>query len=586
MFASMLGFVLSIVVLFFIIFISISALVSSASSDKAVPVLSGSILHVYFKEPLEERSSENPLKNFNFSSFSSSSQPGLNDIIKDLKKAAIDPKIVGIYLDISEISGGMATVETIRNALLEFKKSKKFIYAYSDYYSQGSYYLTSVADQIWVNPEGAVELKGIAAQVPFLKGLLEKLEIEPQVIRHGKFKSAIEPFILDKMSDENREQLSTYVNAFWNHIVNGIAAARKVEAENVKLMADSMLLQTAENALEYKMIDKIAYKDEFLDLLKSKVGNGDGKEKELNLVSLKKYTKAPDPAPVKEFTRDKIAVIYAVGDIVSGKGERDQIGSETLSETIREARQDDKVKAIVLRVNSPGGSALASEVIWHEMELARKQKPVIVSMGDVAASGGYYISCNADTIVAQPNTITGSIGVFGLMFNAQKFFNNKIGITFDTYKTGPYSDLGSSVRPLTSSERQILQNSVERVYGTFTKRVSDGRKMTVDLVDSLGQGRVWAGIDAFNLGLVDVLGGLDDAIAIAAKSAQLENYRIVELPEQKDALQQIVEEMSGDVSTRYLKYKLGDKFEMFNYMDKIYRMEGVQTRLLNEPIFQ
>ena len=360
---------------------------------------------MYFKAPIEDRSSNNPFENFDFSSFSPSMQPGLNEILKNIKKASQDPDIKGIYLDLSGLQGGMATIEEIRNGLLEFKKSKKFIYAYSDYYTQGSYYLASTADQIWVNPEGVVDFKGMAAQIPFIKGLLAKLEIEPQVIRHGKFKSAIEPFILDKMSDENREQLSKYVNSFWNHTIREIALSRKIEESQLRAIADSLLLQTSEDALKFKMVDRIGYKDEFLALLKEKTSKGENDD--LNLISIKKYSHTSDPEKTKEFTRDKIAVIYASGDIVSGKGEPDQIGSESLSETIRKAREDGKVKAIVLRVNSPGGDALASEVIWREVDLCKKVKPVIVSMGNVAASGGYYISCAADTIVAEPNTITG-----------------------------------------------------------------------------------------------------------------------------------------------------------------------------------
>ncbi|MBL0342128.1 MAG: signal peptide peptidase SppA [Bacteroidetes bacterium] len=584
MFASMLGFLLTIVVFFLIIGAILSAIVSSASSDQETRLTDGTILHIYFKAPIDERSSDNPLENFNFNSFSSSMQPGLNDILKNIKKAAADANIEGIYLDLSGLEGGMASIEEIRNGLLEFKKSKKFIYAYSDYYTQGSYYMATVADEIWLNPQGVVEFKGMSAVIPFLKGLFEKLEIEPQVIRHGKFKSAIEPFILDKMSDENREQLSTYVNAFWNHFVAGIAESRQLSQNEIRTLADSMLLQTAEDALKFKMIDHIGFKDEFYSLLRKKTGQNE--KEELRYISLKKYTKSADPAPAKEFTRSKIAVIYALGDIVSGKGKPDQIGSESLSETIRKAREDDNIKAVVLRVNSPGGDALASEIIWREMELCRKVKPVIVSMGDVAASGGYYISCNADTIVAQPNTITGSIGVFGLMFNAQKMFNNKLGITFDSYKTGPYSDIGSSVRPLTLAERQIMQNAVERVYSTFTKRVADGRNMPVDQVDSLGQGRVWSGVDAFKLGLVDVLGGLDVAISIAAKKAKLDNYRISELPEQKDPLKQIMEEVSGDVEVRYLKYKMGDYYQLYNYAEKFQEMKGVQARMFFDIAIQ
>jgi len=578
MFASMLGFLLTIFIFFFISIWIIGALVSSASSKKTVKVEKGTILHMNFKAPIVDRSSGNPFDNFDFNSFSASKQPGLNELLKSLDNAAQDPHIEGIYLDLSGLEGGMATVEELRDGLLEFKKSKKFIYAYSDFYSQGSFYLASVSDQIWLNPEGVVEFKGMAAQIPFFKGLLNKLEIEPQVIRHGKFKSAIEPFILDKMSDENREQLAKYVNSFWTHMVTEISVSRKLDAQQVMMIADSLKLQTAEDALNYKFIDKIGFKDEFLALLQEKTSAK--KSDDIKFVSLNKYSKAEVDANKKEFTRDKIAVIYASGTIVSGKGEANEIGSESLSQTIRKAREDDKVKAVVLRVNSPGGDALASEVIWREMELCKKVKPVVVSMGDVAASGGYYISCGADTIVAQPNTVTGSIGVFGLFFNLQKMFDSKLGVTFDTYRTGQYSDIGSGIRSLTDAERQIFQNAVERVYGTFTKRVSDGRKMPVADVDSLGQGRVWSGTDALASGLVDVMGGLDDAVKIAANMAGVSNYRLSELPEEKDPVKQIMEEISGDVETRWVKYQMGDQFFFYKSAKSVLKMQGIQTRLM------
>jgi protease-4 len=577
MFASMLGVFLSLILMFFILAGIIGAMVSSASSDETAKLESGTVLHVYFKAPIQDRTSDNPFENFDFSSFKSTAQPGLNDIIKNIQKASTDPDISGIYLDLSGISGGMAVMEEIRNALLEFKESKKFIVAYADYYTQGAYYIASVSDKIWVNPEGVVDFRGFSSEMPFLKGMLAKLEVEPQVIRHGKFKSAIEPFILDKMSDENKQQVATYVNAFWNHFVTEIAASRKIDVAQLHVIADSVLVQSAEDALTYKMVDKIGYKDEFLTDLASKTSKTEIDD--IKFVNLNRYTKTKSTAPAKEFTRDKVAVIYASGDIVGGKGAADQIGSDALSETIRKARLDEKVKAVVLRVNSPGGDALASEVIWREALLCKQSKPFIVSMGDVAASGGYYISCMADTIVAQPNTITGSIGVFGLLFNAKEMFNNKLGVNFDGYETGPYANTGTMTRPLTEGERRILQNSVERVYDTFTKRVADGRKMSQPDVDSIGQGRVWSGIDALQIGLVDVLGGLDDAVAIAAKKAGITNYRVSEMPEQKEPLQQFMEELSGDVETRYLKSKLGSDFELVKYANEIMNWKGIQARL-------
>jgi len=577
MFASMLGFILSVVLLFFIVAAIFAAIISSASDDKEVVTKAGTVLHVYFHYPVKDRTSKNPFEQFDFSSFRNVSQPGLNDILANIKKASQDPNISGIYLDLAGLQSGLAVIEDIREQLKEFKKSGKFILAYSDYYTQGSYYLASVADEIWVNPLGVVEFKGLKVEIPFIKGLLAKLEVEPQIIRHGKFKSAIEPLILDKMSEENRLQVATFVNAFWNKYLVGISESRKIDKAVLENIADSLLIQTSADALQHGFVTRTGYKDEFLARLNSRLGKSP--DEKIALINLKKYTRVTS-GEKKPFTRDKIAVIYADGDIVDGKGNADQIGSESLSDLIRKARTDEKVMAVVMRVNSPGGSALASEVIWREVDLCRKVKPFVVSMGNVAASGGYYISCAADTIVAQPNTVTGSIGVFGLIFNAQKLFNNKLGITFDTYKTGPFADMGDMTRPVTDTEKMVYQNAVERIYDVFTKRVATGRNLSQADVDSIGQGRVWSGTDAHKLGLVDVMGGLNDAIDIAAKMSNLDNYRIYELPEEKDAFVQIMEELSGEAESRMIRYKLGDYFTYYQAYESLKTFSGLQARMI------
>lgn len=576
MFASMLGVFLSLLLLF-LLFAGVVAMMVSAAGGKEIKVSPGTILHIDFQYALTDRSSDNPFESFDFRTMQNRSQPGLNEILKNLEKASKDAHIEGIFLDLSGDLGGMASMEEFRNALLKFKKSGKYIYAYSDYYTQDNYYLASASDKIWLNPEGEVDFRGMVAQIPFIKGLLEKLEIEPQVIRHGKFKSAVEPFVQDQMSPENREQTAKYVDSFWNHIVREISFARKLKPEVLTEAANNLTLQTADKALQTGLIDQIGYRDEFLDSLRAKSSKKKGEK--LNFISLSKYRKAPDTGIEKEFTRDKIAVIYAAGNIVGGKGGADEIGGLSLSESIRKARENKNIKAVVLRVNSPGGDALASEVIWREVDLCRKEKPVIVSMGDLAASGGYYISCAADRIVAQPNTITGSIGVFGLLFNAGNMFKNKLGITFDQYKTGNFSDLGNMTRSLTEAERTIIQNSVERVYTTFTKRVSEGRNMSIAAVDSIGQGRVWSGTDALAIGLVDTLGGLDDAIAIAARKAKLTNYRITELPEKKDPFQQLLTEITEGAETRYLQHRLGAYYNTYRELEHLSRYEGVQARM-------
>jgi protease IV len=576
MFASMLGMLLMFIFLFFIFLGIIAGLISSAGGEKAVKISENSILEIKLDEPLTERTPNNPLKNLKFPSFETNKQLGVYDIIKNIEKAAKDNNIKGIYLNLSNVAGGLANIEEIRNALLRFKESKKFIIAYSEDYAQPAYYLCSVADKIYLNPQGIVDFKGFFTELAFFKGMLDKLEIEPQVIRHGKFKSAIEPFIADKMSNENREQIKTFVDALWDHSVAKIAESRKKPVDEINLIADSLKIQRAEDAVTYGLADQLAYEDEVIKILKEK--SGIASEEKLKFVSLGRYSHVPEAS--KEYVKEKIAIVFAAGNIGSGEGDDEKIGSETSADAIRKAREDKSIKAIVLRVNSPGGSALASEVIWREVELAHHVKPVVVSMGNLAASGGYYISCAADTIVAQPNTITGSIGVFGLLFNIKNLLNNKIGITTDIYKTGTYSDLGMPTHPLTDGERKIIQNSVEDIYATFLKHVAEGRGMSTADVDSIGQGRVWSGIDAKRLGLVDVLGDFNDAIKIAAKMAKLDKYRITELPYQKDPLEELLKDMKEDARASYVKENFGEAADYYKSLKDILDMRGIQARMM------
>ncbi len=568
----MLGFFLSIVLIFFVLIAIISATVSSAGNEE-VKVSEGSILHISFNQAIKERSSNNPFESLNLGKLRAKQQPGLNDILGEIKNAKTDENIKGIYLDVQSIAAGIATTEEIRNALLDFKKSGKFIYAYAEEYTQGAYYLASVSDKIYLNPQGALTLNGLSSQLTFFKGALDKLEIEPEVIRHGKYKSAIEPFIRANMSEENRTQIAGFIDPIWNHMATNIAASRKLKKEEIYLIADSLKARNANTALELKLVDQLAYYDQFVEDINVKCGKK--KSDELQLISISKYKNAVKSSG---FAKDKIAVIYANGEIQSGEGDDNTIGSETLAEAIAQARKDEKVKAIVLRVNSPGGSALASDIIWREVILAKKSKPVVVSMGDVAASGGYYISCAADKIFAEPNTITGSIGVFGLMFNAGNMFKNKLGITFDTYKTSNYTDLGTMSRPLTPGERLIMQNSVDEVYNTFTSRVAEGRKMKQADVDSIGQGRVWSGVDAKRIGLVDELGGVEDAIKAAASLAKLKEFRIKSLPEQEEPFQMLMSDLSSEAKTWYMENKLGVGYEYYKAANDLVKVQGIQAR--------
>ena len=502
---------------------------------------------------------------------------GLNDILANIKKAKTDENIKGIYIEIGMISAGFATREEIRNALLDFKESGKFITTYSEIYTQGSYYLASVADYVCMYPEGGMELRGLNSTIPFFTNALKKMGIEPQVIRHGKFKSAVEPFMLTEMSDENREQIETYMGSIWEHFLKNVASDRELTRDRLNEMAENLEIQTTEDAVRLGLVDSLFYRDQFQNHLANLMEQENYDD--INFVSLKKYNKVKNENARDKFKKEKVAVIYAQGEIQSGEGSETVIGSERISKAIRKARKDEKVKAIVLRVNSPGGSALASDVIWREMKLANEEKPVVVSMGDVAASGGYYIACASDKIYASPNTITGSIGVFGIMPNIEELMTDKIGITFDNVKTNKFADLGSVNRPLTQEEYDIIQKGVVDVYNTFTSKVAEGRDMSQENVDDIGQGRVWSGTNAMDINLIDEYGGLEAAVAGAAELAELEDYRIYELPEQKDPFQELLDQLEEDMQTSWIKYQLGDQYKYYKTIQDIKHLKGVQARM-------
>ncbi len=576
MLASMAGFFLSMIVLFLLMLFLLSGLIMSVSSDKDVVIKNNSVLEIRLDKPIKERAGKNPFGKIDFGSLSAEKELGLDDILKSIDKASGDDRIRGIFLNLTSVQAGIASMKEVRDALIKFKTtSHKFIYAYSESYTQGSYYLASIADSIWMHPEGDIDFRGLGAGLMFLKGTMDKLEIEPEIIRHGKFKSAVEPFLYDKMSPENREQTSTFLHSIWNNLLEDISKSRNISVSELQSIADELKARDPEEALKLKMVDRLVYYDEVLATLKTKTGKT--QKQNITSVELGKYIKSV--VKVDTYTASKIAVIYASGDIVSGDGNDDQIGSSSLAAAIRKARTDTSIKAIVLRVNSPGGSALASDVIWRETKLAKATKPLIVSMGDYAASGGYYISCLADTIVAQANTITGSIGVFGLMFNAQKMLKNKLGITFDTVKTGKHGDFPALYRPMSSDETAMLQKDVERVYDTFLSHVAEGRKMDKAQVDSIGQGRVWSGTDAKRLGLVDVIGGINDAIRLASIKANLRTYRIVTLPEQKEFLDKVFEDLNSEASVYFAKRQLGVGYTYFEGIQSLLQEQGVIARL-------
>ncbi len=589
MFASMLGTFITIMLASFlsmVIFFGMLGSVLSSSGDisskKPVKIEDNSALHVKLNYPIKDRASDNPFDNFDFNTFESKGSLGLNKILKAITKAKTDDKIEGIYLDLTTIPAGMATLEEIRNALVDFKKSGKWIISYAEIYTQGTYYIASVSDKIYLNPAGMVEHRGLASELMFFKKALEKLDVEMQIIRHGKFKSAVEPFMLEKMSDANREQYQLILNTAWGSMMDKVAKSRKISVEKLNELADNMTIQDAKIAKSEGLIDELFFKDQLLAELRSKLGTEE--DDEINSVSLSKYAKTLSKKKKgkkeEEKSDNQIAVVYASGGIESGKSKDDVMGSETISQAIREARLDDDIKAIVLRVNSPGGSALASDVMWREVVLAKEVKPVIVSMGNVAASGGYYISCAADKIVADEKTITGSIGVFGVIPNAQGLMENKLGITMDRVKTNKHADIMTVFKPLTGEERDIIQIGVEKIYDDFITKVAEGRGMTKEQVDSIGQGRVWMGLDALKIGLVDEIGGLDRAIEIASESAKLgDDYTLVDYPKSKDPFEELIMELSGEVQSKVITKVLGTEYKYYQKLQNVTNQSGVMARM-------
>ena len=581
-FGSILGLLITGIIVILIVVASVmGVLKDTMDGDKSYSSKENTVLKLNLNGEIKERSVKNPFENLDLGPLMPKASIGLNDILANLKKAKADKDIKGIYLEISEPVAGFATLEEIRNALLDFKSSGKFIYAYSEAYSQKAYYLASTASKLFLNPQGALEIKGLSSQMLFFKNMLEKLNVEVQIFRHGKFKSAIEPFMLDKMSEANRAQVETYLGSLWNHMITGISKSRAITINEINAMANDLLIRTPEDAVKYKLVDELKYEDEVFSTIKKTI-NLTEKDK-ISFVTLDKYTHAPD---VVVKSKNNVAIIYAVGEIVSGEGDDDKIGSVEIAKAIKDARLDTSIKAIVFRVNSPGGSALASDVIWRETILAQKAKPFIVSMGDVAASGGYYISCAADRIFAEPNTITGSIGVFGMIPNAQKALSEKLGITVDTVNTNKHSDVGTILRGASGIEYDYIQQSVERIYDVFITKVAQGRHTQKNNIDSIGQGRVWSGADALKIHLVDELGGISNAIAYAVKMAKLPNYKLIDLPKQKDPLQELLGNGKEEMETRAMKTNLGEQYIYIKQLKNVLQLKGVQARLPYEMIIE
>jgi len=546
-------------------------------SETEVILEENTLLHLNLNgRTLVERTTEDDLELGAFSDpFGSESNAGLVNLKKAIAEAKTNEKIKGIYLETGLINAGQAGLLELREALLDFKTSGKFIVAYDEAFSEGGYFLASVADEVYLNPLGGIDFNGLSSETIFLKGFFDKVGIKPEVFRVGEFKSAVEPFILDKMSPENRLQTQYFLDDINAHAIELIATSRGLSKDSVMQINSKMLVRKPQDAVTYKLATALKYEDEVHALLKEKLGLTE--EDELPTINA---TDLGSLAKSKNITSDnRIAVILAEGEIVDGNADG-AISSEKFAEEIRKARKDDNIKAIVLRVNSPGGSILASDVIWREMAEAKKAKPVMVSMGEVAASGGYYISAPADTIVAQPNTITGSVGIFGILFNVQELVNEKMGVTTDVVSTGELSDFMNVARPLTEVERTIIQSSVEDGYETFISRVAEGRGMHPDSVRKVASGRVWTGSQAKERGLVDVLGGLDTAIKLAAEKIKAgDDYRVVYYPEKKPWFEELVLSFTDEVQLRILQRQLGQHYPLYKKLEHIKRYHGVQVRM-------
>jgi protease-4 len=574
-FKSFLAALLALCIFAGVMVIIFLVIVGSLLSPAKPSVGHKAVLVVDLGQSYKEQAQDNPLSELG--SADEYDVPGLYDLVRIIRHAGKDSAIHGIYLKCNSDPNGFATNEEIRLALADFKKSGKFVYAYGDMIPQKAYYVAGVADKIYLNPKGWLDWRGFATEEFFLKDALDKLEVQPQIFYAGKFKSATEPLRETHMSDANRVQLTELLGDFYNRLLLGTAQARGVDTASLRKYAVENLIRHAGDAWDYKLVDGLKYDDEVKDELREKLGID--KHAYINFVPVGKYAKAVE---FKATGEDKISLIYAEGDVVDGKGEKDEIGAETYRWLIRKARFDKDVKAIVIRVNSGGGSSLASENIWREITLARKEgKPVVISFGDVAASGAYYLSCNADSIFALPGTITGSIGVFTIIPNLQGFFKDKLGVTFDGVKTAPEADIMTVTRPLSPAERVLIQNDVDTIYKDFKTRVARGRGKSMDFVDSIAQGRVWSGTLGLSLGLVDRIGNLQDAIDCAARMGKTSDYRLLEYPEPKGFLDRLLGSYKRSVSVKAMKDEIGEEgYRTYSTLKKVKSMVGVaQTRL-------
>ncbi len=580
-FACLAAIVASSIVLSVISLLMFAGMIAALSvSPETAVVQSNTVLKIDLNDPVRDEPVQNPLSGFNPYTMKMTTHLALLDVLNAIEAAADDDRIKGIYLNLNPVlETGMANLEEIRAALETFKESGKFVVSYADFYTQSTYYLSSVADEVYLNPEGEIMWQGMSSQIMFFKGALDKLGVEAEVVRCGEFKSAVEPFISDRMSPANRHQMDVLLGTIWGSVVGDIARSREIDSALLQRYASDLAVAGAESAAEYRMIDGIKYGDEVMDRLEELSGEDDP-----GFIGLADYMGAGfghQGHGRKKLSKNRIAVVYAEGDIIDGESMPGSIGGQTLADKLADVREDDGVKAVVLRVNSPGGSALASEVIWREMTLLQQEKPVVVSMGNYAASGGYYISCPADVILADRTTLTGSIGVFGLMFNAEKGLKDKLGITVDVAKTNPSADMLTLFRPQTPAEKAYLQNRVNSVYSTFVGHVAHGRNLPEEEVLRIGGGRVWSGISADSIGLIDGFGGLREAILLAADRAGVgEDFRVVAPSEETNPLAMFLKGLlSGEMEgvSSGLPQEAAHAAEEYRETMKVLNRQGVQA---------
>ena len=572
--ATITGIILTSLLFFFVLMGSLSIMMASA--NKQVTLRKNSVLVLNTGQMIPERGIDDPFSSFDLVDFTFKPSPGVNDIIKNLEKAADDDHIKGVLIENGPMINGWGKAEEIRLALQRFKESGKFVIAYAEnFLTQEAYYLSSVADEIYLNPAAIMEFKGISSEVMFFKKALEKVGIAVEIVRHGRFKGAVEPFMGDKLSDENRSQITRFINNIWNHALEGISKERGITTDELNRMADDLLASKSGSAVEFGLIDSLIYRDQLIDIIKEKCGTEESEKPDY--VSMYKYRNVASPSVSN--SEGKIALLYAEGNIVMGNGNSSNIGAANYTSVIRKIRESDSYKALVIRINSPGGNAIASDQIWREIELANKEIPVVVSMSNYAASGGYYIAAPSTTIFAHPTTLTGSIGVFGMFASTEELLNEKLGISTEAVKTNKYADFLSISRNIEPYEVSILQDNVDRTYDDFITNVSEGRNIEKSEVDLMGEGQVFSGLDAIEKGLVDRSGGLMEAIDEAAELASLENYTISEFPVLEDPYTKLLRSLSGDLRLKILNNELGESARFYTYISEIRSLSGIQARL-------